>query len=378
MDIYYIQIILIILFISIFSLPEFQQNRKYLLISEIFILMFCLVIAFRPLTVADSVPYKDFFNFIPQNVSIFSSGGFNYGSYYTGYVKLNQIVKFLFPNNFRMLFLSIILINTYIIWFATGIINKQIKQEGLNKISVEKFKWLKRDSILVAPFFALYLSYYGYYSDAVILRAGLAFSFIYLSFSLFVRKQFIYGILCLIMSILFHQTAILGLLVISIFFIKNEISKKVYYVYLFILLFFYVFKVDTIITSAFSDRMTNFLMGNDIIGGSKFIGYLGAGRIVSSEYSIRLLVLMFNIFISVYYKLPSKTYNTLLNINIVGVSISVFLGNIMASSRVSDFFLFFSFSLFYFVLINIKNLKIRYLFFLWIVFTNLFFVLRFT
>jgi hypothetical protein len=96
----------------------------------------------------------------------------------------------------------------------------------------------------------------------------------------------------------------------------------------------------------------------------------------SAGYSFRILFLFLKLFIILKFSDLPVFFRKILNINIVGLLILVLGASLPSFTRVSDYFILFSFPLFYIFLLQIKQPRTRNFLFAIFVFTEIIISLR--
>jgi hypothetical protein len=355
-----------ILFYSLFIL---QIKRNIILIDLLFLFGFFMLVAFRPITLHDNSHYNDLFNFDINN--------FKYNEYIPfflqelGFYYLTYIIKFYFTNSVEFYFVIITSINLINFYVGSRLILNMISNEQKNAVVESKCNLIKTKHFLIIPLFLFYLSNYGILYNFIVLRAGLALSFLYLAASLFIANKKLLAIVVLMFSLLFHQTAIIGILVLITNFFAG-FKKKTYIIYLGIIFILYLFRVDKYFASIDLNSIFELSERKD----ENIYGSYISKEQSSSSYSIRILFLFVKLFIVVLVEFQSAILKRILNTVIFGLSLLVFGSSFLAFTRVADYFIIFSFPLFYLSIFQIKKVSDQNLFFIFFIVTEVFICLN--
>ena len=173
-------------------------------------------------------------------------------------------------------------------------------------------------------------------------------------------------------SLLFHQTAIIGILVLLTTFIFVGFKKKTYIFYLSIIFILYLFRVDRYTASI---DFINLLQISESKDESIYGSYISQVQ-SNSFYSARILLLFVKLFIVVSIDFQNPIFKKILNIVIIGLTLLVFGGSFPAFTRVTDFFIIFSFPLFYLSILHTKQVSQQNLIFIFFIFSDVFICLR--
>ncbi|WP_255645270.1 EpsG family protein [Flavobacterium ammonificans] len=347
-------------------------------IKWLIIIPFSLIVANRSTKVPDTEAYLEFFN--ATDPSTFDD--FDKFSFEIGFQAFTKIIKFIIDDNFILYFMIIVLINLIIVNFSINRIGKLFKadiENNSNFIFVGENRFLKNSNFSVLPL-TLYIAFFGIYTNAIVLRAGFAVSIIIFTstFALKSFKSFIdYIAICLLFVIgyFFHVTILIGILVILIMSSNKKFTKKTYlYTWFFIGVVYFTNLASNLGDTTFSLINTINNLTNTV---SKISSY--EGNVVNEGNGIAAKFIFFWImaFVLILHSLQSKIYYKLLNVYLVGLLLFALFRSVILIERVTDFFLFFSFVIFYFYLITLRTYKF-WLFLFPIIFIQLFFILRIT
>ena len=372
--------IFLFFFLFLFGFVISHIERKYYIphIKWVFIIPFCILISNRNIKVPDTQAYFDFFENTDLSLDDLDKSGFE-----IGFQVLTKIIKYIDNDNFSIYLGIITLLNLLIINFASNKIGNifkiEQKKNDTDLIFIGNNRFFKNSYFSVIPLM-LYVAYYGIYNNAIVLRVGLAISLLVLSVSYVLKENkntqdYIKIISLFILGYYFHATMLIGALVVIIIYSKIFFSKNTYLWIWFSIGIIYFFNVtDRLGSSAFSfvtslnelsllaTKMSSY-DGNVVqqIGGisNKFVFY----------WVMALFLILHNF--------NSRIFIKLLNVYLIGLFIFALLRSVILIERVTDFFLIFSFIIYYLFLIMQKTHRF-WLFFIPIVIIQLIFVFRIT
>jgi hypothetical protein len=361
-----------------FSIIEYYNNKSIKIFSIIAIFFFVLLVTFRSKSTPDTTAYINYFESISTDIwSTFSSLS-NYWESEIGYTLLNQFIKSNLGNNYKILFAIIPVINLAFIYSASKNISSIIFKESIAlDISHNELKTKRKNQrfLLFMPLFALYVSYYGFMYSGIVLRAGLAISILIFAYSKILQGRYILSLLLSVVSIAFHQTALIGIIAILFTFIKFKTKKSMYYFIWLVLGLIYMSKIWIYFAPLISNYVQIYLFATESKTMSLFSEYLDI-EIFFYSYSYMVLIMLVNFFISIRYIKETDAFRSLLNISLFGLTLLVLFGSITIFSRVTDFFTVFNFLLFYFALNNMNSKLYKSIFISWIIITNSIFFYR--
>lgn len=349
----YIYIILVILCL-LFSIIELFKKESIFILDIILVFLFSFLIINRSIeNTPDTNTYVNEFKSLDLEKNyIFGNDNTTYQFEY-GYTFFSEVVKFIFGDDIRIFFGSIVFVNLIIVFV---IFKKFISLiEDKNNFNVKQ-------NFLFAPFFSIYISYFGFMYSGIVLRQSLAMSFLFISFYCFLSRKKIYGLFILCSLVLFHNMAIFAIGILFFIFTNINLKKSNYYRLTIFFLFLYIVKFYTF----FSSEVINFLFGKFSEGAAtispeKINSYLGGSSDLSS-YSIVIFVNFVFLFITIKLTdLNNTIQQKLLQILLFALVINSLCSGILAFSRVTDYYLFFSIVLFYYVISNkISILKLSF------------------
>lgn len=335
-------------------------NRKSNKILDFIIIVFALFfITYRGLYYPDTTGYAKFYNFVETNKLYLSPsdlpGTFTFD---LGYSIFNQLIKYFFGPNFRILFLSITLINFSLVY----LVFKKLYNYFFNRNS---------NAFLLGVFFSIYVSYYGLLYNAAVLRAGLSMSILLVAYLCALKKKWVLYVLSIILAVLFHSSAIIGIIITILLITNFALSKKQYTVLWIIMGILYLFRLGENIVSAFP-RLFGFLSQYD----SLYVFSKYNERIPEMNSMLSPKILYFFLFGGLFLtKQLDRSFSRFLNIYYVGLFILLLLP-ISYMSRVADFFMFNIFILQYLFLEKITKRELKITYFLITVICNIILVSR--
>lgn len=336
-------IVVCILFLSVETLNK-KREKRFWILRFLLAIIFSLLAAFRSLEVPDTNAYVYNFNILTSNLTNV------YMSYYEqGFTILSLLIKFLFGSNYKIYFFCITIINTFLI-------SKSTKNLGIR--------------LMLLPTI-LYLSFYGLYFNFVVIRAGLAFSLLLYSWSIFDNNR-IKSMLFFLLACFFHQSSIFTGMVYIILFLKKKLSLDRYVIWIFLIGVLYLVKLDSLYLGEFIRMFGN----SSYLQSQRFIYYLENNTMIEG-ISIRFLL---NYLIGILLILSSRNkdikYFNFLNIYLLGMSIIALFSSFTWIERVTDFFIATNFILLSFLIESLKDRSIKLLIAIPIIFANIFFAIR--
>lgn len=222
------------------------------IISGILFFAFLCMIAFRPSTVRDTIPYINLFNSMESYQFTFGlgrhvgvAGGMELG--FANLCKLTSLIS----SSYQVFFFVVALLTVGVGVLATMLISSKMN----NTLSLFQQR--------ILPAFILFVSYYGFMYTGIVLRAGLAISFCLLAYAMIFRKRYVFALFAFLIAFSFHNSALIFLVIIVAYVVLPVGDIKTYRVIalsitgLYILRFFDLFmslviKAAQLIASQFS------------------------------------------------------------------------------------------------------------------------------
>lgn len=370
---------LLISFIIICLLIVALERKCYIpFIKWIFIIPFAWIVSVRSMKVPDTEMYFEYFDLDHSDFFNFSLSTFE-----VGFQLFTKITKFFISDRFTFFLGFIAFINLIIICFSTNRISKLYQKEQFDSDAISVFegenRFFSSCSFSILPL-TLYVSFFGLYFNTIVLRVGMTLSLVVLASSIAIKDKKNVLDYALIISILvlgyfFHSTAIFGFLIILILLSDFKFSKKNYLWIWFLIGIIYFTNFSTwLANSVFSFMLT---LNEVTVLATKLSSYEGNVTQEIEGVSMKFMFFWIMSFFLIFYSINSKIYLKYLNVYLIGLLIFGLFRSILLIERVTDFFLLFSFVIFYLFLIMQKPHKF-WLFFIPIVFIQLVFVLRIT
>lgn len=187
------------------------------IISGILFFAFLCMIAFRPSTVRDTIPYINLFNSMGSYQFTFGfgrhvgvAGGMELG--FANLCKLTSLIS----SSYQVFFFVVALLTVGVGVLATMLISSRMNND------VPMFQYR------ILPVFILFVSYYGFMYTGIVLRAGLAISFCLLAYAMIFRKHYLFAIFVFLIAFSFHNSALIFLVIIGAYFIFPTFKIRTY------------------------------------------------------------------------------------------------------------------------------------------------------
>lgn len=203
MNVYLITILVFVLCFG--SVYEILSQKSSYLSAFISLCLFVLCIATRSFILSDTGGYVQAY----QKVSF---ANMQWGDMNIGFIFLICLFK-TFGFNVDFFFGFLALFNYGLIYYASKSFYKDYIADKTFILCGKKIKKTKME-FQPCIFSALLIPYFGIYYSGEVLRGGIAVSFILLSYLFLCRQNYIMYILLIVVAMLFHSSAILGLLLI--------------------------------------------------------------------------------------------------------------------------------------------------------------------
>lgn len=331
-----------------------------------FAIFYCFVIATRSILTPDTIAYVNYYNSLNVNSVNFENSKFE-----IGFQLLTTLIKAITTSDYLFYFYLLALLNVVVIVLSIRNLYIICANEG------------KRIGVISYVFpLLLYISYFGILYNGIVLRAGLAISFViyasticYLNISTFskVIKVFFF----LVIACSFHRTSIIALLVFFVFLFTKEYSQRKYLCILLIIIIVYISNVGDSVTPFFIDvdLLTSFSEYRALDGISKINSYLvreGVNSGFSLKYSFFMLLGGFYI----CKPFATKIFYKYLNVFLCGMFIYAVFHKVDYLGRGLDFFLIYSFILSFLSLKTIKTNFFGYTVYVFILICQIILVMR--
>lgn len=187
---------------------QFRSIKVDRIAGGILFLAFVCMMAFRPDTVGDTLPYMDLFASMDSYKFTFGLGrtivGTNADMYQEiGFANLCKLTS-LVSSSYQFFFFVVAFLSV-----GLGVLSTMLISSSMHEGSKVEYR--------ILPAFLLFVSYYGFWYSGILLRAGLAISFCMLSYALIVRKRYVFAVLAYLVAFSFHNSALIFLVVIAVY-----------------------------------------------------------------------------------------------------------------------------------------------------------------
>lgn len=360
----------------LFSLIEILERRSFIILDLILLIFFVLLVANRSIPgTEDTYTYVDDFNSISTKVMYLPTTVDTKYKFEYGYTLFSQVFKMVFGDNIKFFFGFLATVNLVIVIFSFYFIlqSKRVIKKSFSISSRGSIIFYEHNkNILYAPLFSLYASYFGLMYSGIVLRQGLAISIILMAFYFLINRKYIWGMILLLVSFFFHNTAVFSIGILLFVFKDYRFKKSTYYKILILTFSLYLLRFFNVISTFVSSFLfQKFNAGFYAITSDKVNTYLGRVPESVSEYSLSILANFIFSFVAI--KLSDNTdrfQNTLLQINLFAISIISLLAGIQAITRAIDYYSIFNILLFYIILISRRMTTMKLVFFVLIVISN--------
>lgn len=340
----YVPIIIFMGLSYLFLALEEITNRPKKILKLLIISAFIVLASFRSLTIPDTYAYASSYQYLRVGLSnVFMS------YYETGFTIFSMLIKLVAGSNYRLFFGVIAGTNLFLV-------NKLIKKYNI--------------PLTIMPLL-IYLSFYGFYDNFVVLRAGLAFTVLLYAWSTF-RINKIASLFLFVLAASFHQSALIGILGYLVIIRSRKVSPKIYLIWLFAIISLYFLRIDVFIY----DFIIEIMVENDLFNNHKFLYYVNNIKFtegISYRFLLNYLIAIFLIFTK---NNKPNYYHDLLNIYMIGMTIVAFFPSFVWIERLTDFFIATNFILIPIAINTFKDKYIRIIICLPIIALNVLFVLR--
>ncbi len=176
--------------------------------SSILFLAFVLMMAFRPDTVGDTLPYMDVFASMDSYKFTLGLGRTVVGTtadmtMEIGFANLCKLTS-LVSSSYQFFFFVVAFLNV-----GVGVLSVMLISSSMHEGPAVEYR--------ILPAFLLFVSYYGFWYSGILLRGGLAISFCMLSYALIFRKRYVWALLAYLVAFSFHNSALIFLVVIAVY-----------------------------------------------------------------------------------------------------------------------------------------------------------------
>ncbi|HHX11285.1 MAG TPA: hypothetical protein GX731_00555, partial [Clostridiales bacterium] len=233
MDYYLLNITFFLIALTTFCVtlfPRFNSIKIDRIASGLLFLAFLLMIAFRPTTVRDTIPYMNLFNSMDsyQFTLGLSRNISNVSRMEVGFINLCKLSS-LISSSYRIFFFIVAFLSVGVGTIATLLISVSWQDDCKAKYRI-------------LPALLLYISYYGFLDSGIALRAGIAISFCLLSYAMLVHNRYVFSLLAYLLAFSFHNSVLVFLIVILIYLIIPAMNIKTYRILALTILGLYFFR----------------------------------------------------------------------------------------------------------------------------------------
>lgn len=332
-------IVLLLFLICCFIFTYIERRYKIKNFIWLVIIPFCVIAATRSIDVPDTEIYSNYYLMEDSDLSYFSDFGFEFG-----YQLVTKLSKSVFQDNFSIYFGIISLLNSLLIFFA---IKQFFKVFYTGNSDVTEYEDDKSNKIILnsATFYILYLAFYGFYVNFIVLRVGIAFSIILLAVSIALRenkkiKDYILIVLFAILSVLFHSTTLIGIIIILVILLAKQYSWKFYSIALFLIGVFYFVNITSRLGNAVFGYITS--LNTLTLLSNKLGNYGGESLFMAEGISMKFVFYWMMAIILLFTKGNySKQFYKVFNVFLLGLLLFALMRSILLIERVTDYFLLF-------------------------------------
>ncbi len=259
---YWLIVLLFVVFF--FAIHCAKSNEKITVALLLSFLFFFAIVVFRPLVVPDTEAYKKIFDDINNSSfqELFKSVDLLRKELITGaefgFVLFVKALLIVLPNNYRLLFFVIALVE----FIFLSLFAKRMTRTNSQRVDL----------------FYYFLPYFGLMYFLVVLRGGLSLSVCLYAFSLtknqkkFSIKNLIIALILYFIAFTFHRFALIFVVVELIYFIFPKFKKKTTYRNLWIITGIAIFAFKFVLVGPISSLLINVFSSNELLAHySKYI-----------------------------------------------------------------------------------------------------------
>lgn len=315
-------LITILLLTSVVVWNAKRQTEFYYL----FAIIFSLVFANRDFNTADTLNYVELF----QSASIEDGWFAMIDRYEFGYCFVNRFLK-VFTNDYRCLFFVISFSNYVTIYYIVKWFVENLPHEELIK---------SRDGAFMMTF-TLYSSYYGLLYNSIVMRGCVAMSFFFLACISLYNHKIIKGVILYLLSVSFHQTALLTIPLLFLFYYHFSIQKKTGLICLFLSFLIYIINLRAVLANGIGGIFQIlYVKFPDIPLFWWAYHYVDNGDL-NSFVSLYMLFSYLLVFVLISTSSDKGKLNIILCLPIIGLAFNAILGSMSIFTRASDYMLIF-------------------------------------
>lgn len=302
------------------------------------------------LVAPDRPAYTYYFETLPLNFHIDDT-------FDIGFEFLIKFMKIFIGGNIQLYYSILALIN--IILILKSFLN--IYETEIEKSDHQYFNLYG----MILPFL-IYIGYFGFYYNGIVLRQGIALSILTYIASIYYKEPrnalfFLKVLVLLLIALSFHSTAFIGFIALIIFiFSKKFISRKHLLIIISVLFLLYLSNTGAFIGDMlFGSEFRDYLEASESAGLVKINNYLSKDYMTidtsGGQKSLWQLYLFAVGFLFCYSKDQSVIFHKLLNVFLVGIILISFFGTIPGFGRIFDYFVFTSYLLSFIYLGTLKS-----------------------
>lgn len=203
MNFTWVCMLLLIILLGMFTEMFTKYNGR--IMTFVIISLYVLIVSTRAV---DTVPDTENYVAVYETLEISS---FDCGSFNVGYLLLMKICQIL-GLSCTVFFGVVAVLNYIIVYEGCRMLADNVERQVISCFYKEKRK------PFYCVFSAIYLPYFGFFYNCIVLRQGIAMSLLILAFAFLMRKKYTYYVIIVIVAILFHSSAVIGF---SFVFFKN-------------------------------------------------------------------------------------------------------------------------------------------------------------
>ena len=377
MDIVYITLF----FSGCLLLSLVERQWKIPFAKWIFIIPFCVLIANRSVEVPDTEAYLTYYGL--ENTSLDDYGQIENCGFELGFRVYTKLIKLLVGDEAVWYFAFIALTNLLIIDYSMNRISRLFREEYKNNNLFGKdvggANVLKESFFSIMPL-TLYVSFFGLYFNAIVLRSGIALSLLVFASSIAIKegkkwRDYLLLIALLCVAYLFHATAVIGGLIIFVVLVTDQLPPKNYLLAWFSIGFLYF----TNLFSWFGNMAFSAVASLNTLPflALKLSYYEGEVVFDIGRVAMKFMFFWAMALVLIIHNRSSKIYYKYLNVYLAGLALWAVFRSVLLIERITDYFLLFSVVLFYLFLSQQKPLKFL-VYYILIIVMQLIFVLRIT
>lgn len=325
------------LFASFYAIIENRLSKGVRIsISVFLVIIFAVIVAFRPHYIPDTLNYINIFN-IADTIKFNSSSSLvnSVTDMEWGFIYFIKLIKVLGLDNYIVFFLIIPIVNTIFVCWGSKKIIQQMNANFIRKDQgIINSRRVKSGIVL-----AVYFSYYGLMHNAITLRAGFSLSLSVVVLGYFMEKKYLKSFLLFLLALSFHSLSVLILIVALIYKFLPKFPSCLYYAILTVNGIFLLINSRTILTSFIIDFSVK--ISNHISIIRPFIRYL-YNNTEFIEFSPRNIFIYILSWYFLIYRIENDIYAKIYNVFLLGVTIMLSLNNILGINRIYDYFIFYT------------------------------------